>query len=173
LSDFETQSYAMGTPVRLQRQVPGYLRFGPIRPCAAEWLASHPRHSRRPEPSNRQPDAAIERRAMAYDWVSKSDKTNSAHIILQTGIAKISLASRRSPVRTGSQLSNSPLIAVLDNTCTTTTLFWPVSMIGPSAARRHSPLIPAGNYSGTIQPKPSAPGRLRRQDVRRPPCHHV
>src|SRR5580765_3414449 len=28
---------------------------------------------------------------MAYDWVSKSDKTNSAHVIFANGIAKISL----------------------------------------------------------------------------------
>jgi len=52
---------------------------------------------------------------MAYDWVSKSDKTNSAHVIFANGIAKISLAVQGARPYEQELSFNSPLIAVLDN----------------------------------------------------------
>jgi hypothetical protein len=52
---------------------------------------------------------------MAYDWVSKSDKTNSAHITFANGIAKISLAVQGARPYEQEVTFNSPLIAVLDN----------------------------------------------------------
>ncbi|HWT87802.1 MAG TPA: hypothetical protein VN454_03300 [Candidatus Angelobacter sp.] len=52
---------------------------------------------------------------MAYDWVSKSDKTNSAHVIFANGIAKISLAVQGARPYEQEVSFNSPLIAVLDN----------------------------------------------------------
>jgi len=52
---------------------------------------------------------------MAYDWVSKSDKTNSAHVIFANGIAKISLTVQGARPYEQEVSFNSPLIAVLDN----------------------------------------------------------
>jgi hypothetical protein len=52
---------------------------------------------------------------IAYDWVSTSDKTNSAHVIFSNGIAKISLAVQGARPYEQELSFNSPLIAVLDN----------------------------------------------------------
>jgi len=52
---------------------------------------------------------------MAYDWVSKTDKTNSAHIIFANGIAKISLEVQGARPYEQELSFNSPLVAVLDN----------------------------------------------------------
>lgn len=52
---------------------------------------------------------------MAYDWVSKSDKTNSAHIIFANGVAKIALEVQGAKPYEQELTFNSPLITVLDN----------------------------------------------------------
>ncbi|HLZ12115.1 MAG TPA: hypothetical protein VKP58_05960 [Candidatus Acidoferrum sp.] len=52
---------------------------------------------------------------IAYDWVSTSDKTNSAHVIFSNGIAKISLTVQGARPYEQELSFNSPLIAVLDN----------------------------------------------------------
>jgi len=52
---------------------------------------------------------------MAYDWVSKSDKTNSAHITFANGIAKIALEVQGAKPYEQELSFNSPLVAVLDN----------------------------------------------------------
>jgi hypothetical protein len=52
---------------------------------------------------------------MAYDWVSKADKTNSAHILFANGIAKISLEVQGAKPFEQDLSFNSPLVAVLDN----------------------------------------------------------
>jgi len=52
---------------------------------------------------------------MAYDWVSKTDKTSSAHIIFANGIAKIALEVQGTKPYEQELTFNSPLIAVLDN----------------------------------------------------------
>ncbi len=52
---------------------------------------------------------------MAYDWVSKADKTNSAHVIFANGVAKISLAVQGARPYEQELTFNSPLVAVLDN----------------------------------------------------------
>jgi hypothetical protein len=52
---------------------------------------------------------------MAYDWVSKADKTSSAHIIFANGIAKIALEVQGAQPYEQELTFNSPLIAVLDN----------------------------------------------------------
>lgn len=52
---------------------------------------------------------------MAYDWVAKAGKTNSAHIIFANGIAKISLEVQGARPYEQELNFNSPLIAVLDN----------------------------------------------------------
>lgn len=52
---------------------------------------------------------------MAYDWVSKSDKTNRAHILFANGIAKISLEVQGARAFEQDLTFNSPLVAVLDN----------------------------------------------------------
>lgn len=52
---------------------------------------------------------------MAYDWVSKSDKTNSAHIIFANGVAKIALEVQGAKPYEQELTFNSPLISVLDN----------------------------------------------------------
>jgi hypothetical protein len=52
---------------------------------------------------------------MAYDWVSKADKTNSAHILFANGIAKISLVVQGARPFEQDLSFNSPLVAVLDN----------------------------------------------------------
>jgi len=52
---------------------------------------------------------------MAYDWVSKTDKTSSAHIIFVNGIAKIALEVQGTKPYEQELTFNSPLIAVLDN----------------------------------------------------------
>ena len=52
---------------------------------------------------------------MAYDWVSKDDKTNSAHIIFANGIAKISLEVQGARPYEQELSFTSPLVAVLDN----------------------------------------------------------
>ncbi|HWY43527.1 MAG TPA: hypothetical protein VNX66_08525 [Candidatus Sulfotelmatobacter sp.] len=52
---------------------------------------------------------------IAYDWVSKSDKTNSAHILFANGIAKISLEVQGAKPFEQDLSFNSPLVAVLDN----------------------------------------------------------
>ena len=51
----------------------------------------------------------------AYDWVSKSDKTNSAHIIFANGVAKIALEVQGAKPYEQELTFNSPLITVLDN----------------------------------------------------------
>jgi hypothetical protein len=52
---------------------------------------------------------------MAYDWVSKSDKTNSAHIVFANGVAKIALEVQGAKPYEQELTFNSPLITVLDN----------------------------------------------------------
>jgi hypothetical protein len=52
---------------------------------------------------------------MAYDWVSKTDKTNSAHITFANGIAKIALEVQGARPYEQDLTFNSPLVAVLDN----------------------------------------------------------
>ncbi|HWZ97692.1 MAG TPA: hypothetical protein VN025_08025 [Candidatus Dormibacteraeota bacterium] len=52
---------------------------------------------------------------MAYDWVSKTDKTNSAHITFANGIAKIALEVQGAQPYEQDLSFNSPLVAVLDN----------------------------------------------------------
>ena len=52
---------------------------------------------------------------MAYDWVSKSDKTNSAHITFANGIAKIALEVQGAKAYEQELSFGSPVIAVLDN----------------------------------------------------------
>ena len=52
---------------------------------------------------------------MAYDWVSKADKTNSAHILFANGIAKISLEVQGAKPFEQDLSFNSPIVAVLDN----------------------------------------------------------
>jgi hypothetical protein len=52
---------------------------------------------------------------MAYDWVSKADKTNRAHILFANGIAKISLEVQGAKPFEQDLSFNSPLVAVLDN----------------------------------------------------------
>jgi len=52
---------------------------------------------------------------MAYDWVSKSDKTNSAHITFANGVAKIALEVQGAKPYEQELTFNSPLITVLDN----------------------------------------------------------
>jgi len=52
---------------------------------------------------------------MAYDWVSKSDKTNSAHITFANGIAKIALEVQGAKPYEQELSFSSPLVAVLDN----------------------------------------------------------
>ncbi|MBS1840561.1 MAG: hypothetical protein JSS69_12755 [Acidobacteria bacterium] len=52
---------------------------------------------------------------MAYDWVSKADKTNSAHITFANGIAKIALEVQGARPYEQELSFNSPLVAVLDN----------------------------------------------------------
>ncbi len=52
---------------------------------------------------------------MAYDWVSKADKTNSAHITFANGIAKIALVVQGARPYEQDLTFNSPLVAVLDN----------------------------------------------------------
>lgn len=52
---------------------------------------------------------------MAYDWVSKSDKTNSAHITFANGIAKIALEVQGAKPYEQELSFSSPVIAVLDN----------------------------------------------------------
>jgi hypothetical protein len=52
---------------------------------------------------------------MAYDWVSKSDKTNSAHITFANGIAKIALEVQGAKPYEQELSFSSSLVAVLDN----------------------------------------------------------
>lgn len=52
---------------------------------------------------------------IAYDWVSKSDKTNSAHVVFANNIAKISLSVQGARPYEQEFTFNSPLIVVLDN----------------------------------------------------------
>lgn len=52
---------------------------------------------------------------IAYDWVSKSDKTNSSHVLFANGIAKISLEVQGARPFEQDLTFNSPLVAVLDN----------------------------------------------------------
>src|SRR5215831_16464716 len=52
---------------------------------------------------------------MAYDWVSKADKTNRAHIIFANGVAKISLEVQGAHPYEQELSFASPLVAVLDN----------------------------------------------------------
>ena len=52
---------------------------------------------------------------MAYDWVSKSDKTNSAHIVFTNGIAKIDLTVQGAQPYEQEFTFNSPMVVVLDN----------------------------------------------------------
>jgi len=52
---------------------------------------------------------------MAYDWVSKADKTNRAHITFANGIAKIALEVQGARPYEQDLTFDSPLVAVLDN----------------------------------------------------------
>jgi hypothetical protein len=52
---------------------------------------------------------------MAYDWVSKAEKTNSSHILFANGIAKITLEVQGARPYEQDLNFNSPLVAVLDN----------------------------------------------------------
>ncbi len=52
---------------------------------------------------------------IAYDWVSKADKTNSAHIIFTNGIARIALTVQGAQPYEQEFTFNSPLVVVLDN----------------------------------------------------------
>ncbi|HET9803049.1 MAG TPA: hypothetical protein VFP96_07430 [Candidatus Acidoferrum sp.] len=52
---------------------------------------------------------------IAYDWVSKADKTNSAHIIFTNGIARIALTVQGAQPYEQEFTFNSPLVIVLDN----------------------------------------------------------
>ena len=52
---------------------------------------------------------------IAYDWVSKSDKTNSAHIVFTNGIARIALSVQGAQPYEQEFTFNSPLVVVLDN----------------------------------------------------------
>jgi hypothetical protein len=52
---------------------------------------------------------------IAYDWVSKAEKTNSAHIIFTNGIARIALTVQGAQPYEQEFTFNSPLVVVLDN----------------------------------------------------------
>lgn len=52
---------------------------------------------------------------IAYDWVSKADKTNSAHIIFTNGIARIALTVQGAQPYEQEFTFNSPIVIVLDN----------------------------------------------------------
>jgi hypothetical protein len=52
---------------------------------------------------------------IAYDWVSKADKTNSAHVVFTNGIAKIALSVQGARPYEQEFTFNSPLVVVLDN----------------------------------------------------------
>jgi hypothetical protein len=52
---------------------------------------------------------------MAYDWISKSDKTNRAHITFANGIAKIALEVQGARPYEQDLSFSTPLVAVLDN----------------------------------------------------------
>ena len=52
---------------------------------------------------------------IAYDWVSKAAKTNSAHIIFTNGIARIALTVQGAQPYEQEFTFNSPLVVVLDN----------------------------------------------------------
>lgn len=58
-----------------------------------------------------QPDGS----PIAYDWISQTDKTNSAHIIFANGIAKITLEMQGARPYEQSLTFGAPLVAVLDN----------------------------------------------------------
>src|SRR5262249_17648741 len=52
---------------------------------------------------------------MAYDWVSKAEKSSNSHVIFANGIAKIALEVQGARPYEQEVTFNSPLIAVLDN----------------------------------------------------------
>ncbi|GAC1638195.1 MAG: hypothetical protein NVS9B14_18610 [Candidatus Acidiferrum sp.] len=52
---------------------------------------------------------------IAYDWVSKADKTNSAHIVFTNGIANIALTVQGAKPYEQEFTFNSPMVVVLDN----------------------------------------------------------
>ncbi|HLK02981.1 MAG TPA: hypothetical protein VKT53_00970 [Candidatus Acidoferrum sp.] len=52
---------------------------------------------------------------IAYDWVSKADKTNSAHVVFTNNIAKISLSVQGARPYEQEFTFNSPLVVILDN----------------------------------------------------------
>ena len=52
---------------------------------------------------------------VSYEWSSKADKTNGAHIVFSNGIAKITLEMQGAKPFEQDLTFNAPLIAVLDN----------------------------------------------------------
>jgi hypothetical protein len=58
-----------------------------------------------------QPDGA----PISYEWTSRADKTNGAHIVFTNGVAKITLEMQGARPFEQDLTFNAPLIAVLDN----------------------------------------------------------
>ena len=104
--------------IKLDGQTVGHEEFE-IAPSAGGWVAKGTTDVKPPQSASTkisgtlvlQPDGA----PISYEWTSKSDKTNGAHILFANGIAKITLEMQGARPFEQDLTFGAPLIAVLDN----------------------------------------------------------
>jgi hypothetical protein len=104
--------------IQLNGQTIGSEQFE-FAPSGSDWVAKGTTDLTVPgSPSTRvtgtlklQPDGA----PITYEWTSRADKTNGAHIVFANGVAKITLEMQGARPFEQDLTFNAPLIAVLDN----------------------------------------------------------
>jgi hypothetical protein len=104
--------------IKLDGQTVGHEEFE-ISPSAGGWTAKGTTEVKPPQSAQTkisgtlvlQPDGA----PISYEWTSKTDKTNGAHILFANGIAKITLEMQGARPFEQDLSFGAPLIAVLDN----------------------------------------------------------
>jgi hypothetical protein len=107
-----------GLTIKLDGETVGHEEFE-ITPSGSGWLAKgnadiKPSQSAASKVSGAltlQPDGA----PVSYEWTSKAEKTNSAHLLFANGTAKMTLEMQGAHPFDQTFTFNTPLIAVLDN----------------------------------------------------------
>src|SRR6266446_5452709 len=104
--------------IKLGGQTVGHEEFE-IAPSGGGWVAKGTAEIKPPESSasrvsgslTLQPDGAH----ISYEWISRAEKTNGAHILFANGVAKITLQMQGARPFEQDMTFGTPLVAVLDN----------------------------------------------------------
>jgi len=90
-----------------------------IAPAGAGWTAQGTTDIQAPDSPATQISGTLTLQSdgapISYEWVSRADKTNGAHILFANGVAKITLEMQGARPFEQNMTFNTPMVAVLDN----------------------------------------------------------